>query len=104
MCSVDRIHGDIAGNVRPPPSLKRRAPIACLPRSGNNEHITVEDRGFVSSIQRHTTRDVLDEHIQQLSIARVFCRALFSGKLVDLLVGKRFVHLRKPYVVEPQGF
>ena len=79
MRTVDRVHGDVASNVRLPTLLKRPAAIALVPPSGKYGHITIENTGFVSSIARSVTIKVLNKQIQKLFVSKKFCGSPFAN-------------------------
>ena len=72
MRTVDRVHGNVASNVRLPTLQKRRTPIALIPHSRKYDYITIENTGFVSSRQRAVTIKVLNNQIQKLLVSRKF--------------------------------
>jgi len=72
MGTVDRVHGNVAGNVRSPNLQRRRTAITLIPRSRKYDHITIENTGFVSSRQRRVTGVVLNNQIQILLVSRKF--------------------------------
>src|ERR1700738_37281 len=79
MRTVDRVHGNVASNVRSPTLQRRRTPIALIPHSRKYDHITIENTGFVSSMQRHVTIKVLNDQIEKLFVSRKFYGSLFAN-------------------------
>src|SRR5690625_579538 len=79
MRALDRVHRNVASNVRSPILQKRRAPIVLFPLSRKYNYIAVENTGFVSLIQRHITISVPDDRIQKLSVSRNICGSVFAN-------------------------
>ena len=83
---------------------KRRTAIALIPHSRKYGYIPIEDTGFVGSIQRLVTVQVLNSQIQQLFVSRKFCDSSFANEFFYLLVGKRLILFWNIYTTEPQDF
>src|ERR1700757_201010 len=79
MRTVNRVHGNVANNVRSPTLQKRRTPIALIPHSQKYDYITIENTGLVSSMQRGVTIKVLNDQIQKLFVSRKFYGPPFAN-------------------------
>jgi hypothetical protein len=76
--TVDRVHVNVANNVGLPTFQKRRTAIALIPHR-KYDYVTIENTGFVSSMQRRITTIVLKNQIQKLFVSRKFYGSPFAN-------------------------
>src|ERR1700724_265119 len=79
MRTVDRVHDNVASNVRSPTLQRRRTAIALISHRRKYDYITIENSGFVSSMQRHVTIKVLNNQIQKLFVSSKFYGSSFAN-------------------------
>src|SRR5271155_1231548 len=104
MRTVDRVHGNVASNVRSPTFEKIRTPITLIPHSGKYDYITIENTGFVGSQQWYCAVKVLNNRIEKLTISRTFYGPSFAEQLAYLLIGKRLIPLWTMQTIKPHDF
>ena len=104
MRAVDRVHGNVAGNVRSPTLLKERTAIALFPHRREYGRVTLENAGFVGPMEQNATIEVLHNEVQQLLVSRKFDGSTLANHFFYFLVGERPIPLWQTCSAHAQEF
>ena len=104
MSTVDRVLCNVPSNIRPPTFQSRRTRNPVIRQSRKNDYITIENTGFVSSMQCKATIKIVNTQIEKLLVLRKFRPPVRAPARPHLLVGKRTILFWDIYTIEPQDF